>query len=92
MMFAAAAYFLSNKRALFAGTLLALYLHATIDVAAILGWTFRSGVFFIPLVIFFGHMLFDIFLGKTKYSVKRGIFTTLIFYGSMVLLNVFLVS
>jgi len=91
MLFAAAGNFLGNKKPFFAGTLLALYIHSTVDTAMLLGWTFQKGFWFIPLIIFFGHMLFDIFLGKTKYNVKRGIFTVILFYGAMLVVNVFIV-
>ena len=89
MIFASAAYFLSNKRALVGGALLALYIHATVDGAFVLGWTFGQGLFFIPVIIFFALMLFDNFFGRTKFFSKRSIFTTIIFFGAMVVLNVF---
>lgn len=91
MVFATASYFMSNKRAIFAGTVLALYLHSTVDAAMVFGWGFGSGLLYAPIIIFFGQFLFDTFLGKTKFNVKRGIFTTILFFASMVLINVVLV-
>lgn len=92
MAFASAAYFLSDKRPIFGGTLLALYVHSTVDAATVLGWVFTAGgLFFVAIMVFFGLVLFDTFLGNTKYSVKRTLATTIVFYASMVVINVFLV-
>ena len=89
VFFSFAAYYLSNKRAIIGGARLALYIHATVDASMVLGWTFGSGLFFVPIMLFFALMVFDNFFGKTKLMSKRSIFTTIVFYGSMVLLNVF---
>lgn len=77
---AAMGYFLF-KKPIIGGVVIILYLYATTDLVNILGWTFRQGVLFVPLLAAFLASLFASSLfGKFKWYSENKFAVSIMFY------------
>jgi len=92
MVFAFAGYFLRpGKKILAGGIFMALYVYATMDITVLMGWSFNSGIVWVPVLLLVGLMVYDSFFGKKDWHlVKRGVVTSLLFYGGLIFVNVIL--
>ncbi len=92
MFFAAAGYFMHNKKAILGGTLLTLYIYATVDLGGVLGWTFRQGIFFVPVFFLIALIAAQAFFGKFEWFQKNKFVGSIIFYLALIAANMLVVG
>lgn len=85
------AHFIYGKGLVFGTAFVAIYLYATFDFAAVFGWVFRKGFFWVPVIGFIALLAYDSFFGKKGFSLlKRPWLASTVFYLGLLFINVIL--
>ncbi|MBI4210807.1 MAG: hypothetical protein HY544_04850 [Candidatus Diapherotrites archaeon] len=90
-LFACLAHFIYGKGLVIGTVFVAVYLFATFDFAGALGWVFRKGFFWAPILGFLALASYDAFFGRQGLkSFKRPWFASAVFYLGLFFINVIL--
>lgn len=90
-IFACLGQFVYGKGLLVGGLFVAVYLFATFDFATALGWVFRSGIFWVPIIVFIAKMGYVAFFGEKGFSrLPFPWFASLAYFGALFYINVIL--
>ena len=90
-LLACLAHFIYGKGPILGTAFVAIYLWATFDFVNALGWVFRKGFFWAPLMGFFALTFCDsFFAGAKAYKSARPWFASAFFYCALFAINVFM--
>ncbi len=83
--------FVYGKDPIIGGAFAAVYLFSTFDLAATLGWVFRSGIFWVPVIVFLGKLAYVAFFGeKGFHPVPFPWFASLVYFMVLIFINIVL--
>ncbi len=84
-------HFIYGKGPIAGAVFVAVYLYATFDFATALGWVFRSGVFWVPVIVFIAKIGYVAFFGEKGFSrLPFPWFASLAYFGALIYINVIL--
>lgn len=87
-MFLALGYGLFKKPVL-GGAIVFLYVESLTDLGNLMGWTFRNGIFFVPLfAAFIASLALQSFFGKQEWFRKNKYVISVVFYIMLIAANV----
>ena len=90
-LFACLGVFIYGKGPISGAIFVGIYLFATFDFASMLGWVFRKGIFWAPVLVFLALTAYDSFFGNSGSKLmKRPWFAGAVFYLGLVFINYFI--
>ena len=90
-IFACLGQFVYGKGPLMGGAFAAIYLFSTFDFAQALGWVFRSGVIWVPVIVFIAKMGYVAFFGEKGFSgLPFPWFASVAYFGALIYINLVL--
>lgn len=80
------------KKPVLGGIVTFLYVDSLTDLGAIMDWSFRNGIFFVPLfAAFIASLAFQSIFGKQEWFAKNKYVISVVFYIFFIMANVFMV-